>query len=125
MLTQRRSGTWSIQENAGHLSDLEPLWLGRVEDLEQGRETLKVADLNNRRTYEANHNARPLAHVLADFRAARKLLVARLEAADDPAWLRSAVHPRLGTPMRLVDLAEFVAEHDDHHLARITELLAR
>ena len=30
--------------------------------------------------------------------------------------------PRLGTPMRLVDLAFFVAEHDDHHLAQITFL---
>jgi hypothetical protein len=25
--------------------------------------------------------------------------------------------------MRLIDLAFFTAEHDDHHLARITELL--
>jgi hypothetical protein len=32
------------------------------------------------------------------------------------------VHPRLGTPMRLVDMMFFVAEHDDHHLATITEL---
>ena len=31
-------------------------------------------------------------------------------------------HPRLGTPMRLIDLAFFVAEHDDHHLAQITHL---
>jgi hypothetical protein len=33
-----------------------------------------------------------------------------------------ARHPRLGTPMRLIDLAYFVAEHDDHHLARLREL---
>jgi hypothetical protein len=25
--------------------------------------------------------------------------------------------------MRLIDIAFFTAEHDDHHLARITELL--
>jgi hypothetical protein len=25
--------------------------------------------------------------------------------------------------MRLLDLAFFIAEHDDHHLARITELI--
>ena len=35
---------------------------------------------------------------------------------------KSALHPRLGTPMRLIDLAFFVAEHDDHHLAQITFL---
>jgi hypothetical protein len=32
-LVMRRIGDrWSIRENAGHLWDLEPLWLGRVED---------------------------------------------------------------------------------------------
>jgi len=35
----------------------------------------------------------------------------------------SALHPRLGTPLRLIDHALFVAEHDDHHLARIGGLL--
>ena len=36
---------------------------------------------------------------------------------------RGASHPRLATPMRLLDIAFFVAAHDDHHLARITEIL--
>ena len=46
-----------------------------------------------------------------------------LEGADASALERTARHPRLGTPMRLIDIAFFTAEHDDHHLARITELL--
>jgi hypothetical protein len=33
------------------------------------------------------------------------------------------MHPRLKQPMRLVDHLFFVAEHDDHHLALIRELL--
>jgi hypothetical protein len=32
------------------------------------------------------------------------------------------VHPRLRQPMRFVDHLYFVAEHDDHHLATISEL---
>jgi hypothetical protein len=31
----------------------------------------------------------------------------------------------LRTPMRLIDLAVFVADHDDHHLAAISELSER
>jgi hypothetical protein len=50
-------------------------------------------------------------------------LVTQLEGADQADWVRSALHPRLKTPMRLLDLAFFVAEHDDHHLATISELL--
>jgi hypothetical protein len=41
---------------------------------------------------------------------------------DETAAARTAHHPRLDRPMRVMDLAVFVAEHDDHHLARITEL---
>jgi hypothetical protein len=35
---------------------------------------------------------------------------------------RTGLHPRLNQPMRVIDLILFIAEHDDHHLARITEL---
>jgi uncharacterized damage-inducible protein DinB len=119
-LTARHEDRWSIQENVGHLWDLEPLWLARVEDLAAGRPTLRAADLQNRRTHEANHNGRPLADLLAGFAGARAALVGRLEAAEEADWVRSAKHPRLRTNMRLLDLTFFVAEHDDHHLATIT-----
>lgn len=33
------------------------------------------------------------------------------------------LHPRLKTQMTLVDLAWFDAEHDDHHLLRIQNLI--
>ena len=113
----------SIQENVGHLLDLEPLWLQRTQQLFTGDKELVTADLTNRRTHEANQNSRNVADLLRDFRAARTHLVLRLEQADDGVLGRSAIHPRLRTPMRLVDLALFVAEHDDHHLATIAALL--
>ena len=123
LVTRRIGDRWSIQENVGHLWDLEPLWLGRVEDVMAGRAELRAADLENRKTHGANHNGRPLADILGRFRAARAQLVQRLEAVDDASWSRAALHPRLKVPMRVLDLAAFVAEHDDHHLATITALL--
>src|SRR5262245_56530320 len=56
---------WSAQEHAGHLLDLESLWLARVNDFVAGGEGLTAADLKNRKTDEANHNARALAEILA------------------------------------------------------------
>lgn len=122
-LTRRSGSTWSIQENAGHLLDLEPLWLARVEDLLARRPEMTAADLTNRRTHEANHNAASLRTILSGFRQARSVLVRRLEAVEDAALTHTAPHPRLRVPMNLVDHVFFVAEHDDYHLARITELL--
>jgi uncharacterized damage-inducible protein DinB len=114
---------WSAQEHAGHLLDLEPRWLTRVGDYVAATVQLTVADLQNRKTNEANHNARPLEQILAAFRAARERLLKRVEELDPPLFARTIPHPRLKTPMRLIDHLYFVAEHDDHHLARIWELV--
>jgi uncharacterized damage-inducible protein DinB len=122
-LVARFRDGWSIQENVGHLCDLEPLWIRRAEQLLEGHRELAVADLTNRGTDEANHNATPLDDLLKRFRDLRLQLITILDSANGLALERTARHPRLGTHMRLIDIAFFTAEHDDHHLARITELL--
>jgi uncharacterized damage-inducible protein DinB len=116
---------WSVQEEIGHLADMEPLWLGRLEDFINGATELRVADLTNQKTHTANHNATPVNVLQQQFREQRQQLVHRLWRLEDEQLLRSALHPRLKTPMRIIDLAYFVAEHDDHHLAGIRQLLTR
>jgi uncharacterized damage-inducible protein DinB len=116
-------GRWSIQENAGHLLDLEGVWATRLDDFEAGAERLHPADLQNRATHDANHNAADLVGLLARFRAAREANVRRLDGYDESFITRAALHPRLEQSMRVIDLVLFVAEHDDHHLATITALL--
>ncbi len=114
---------WSAQEQAGHLLDLEPLWLARVDDFFATGDTLSAADLTNRKTHEANHNSRDLRALLTEFEAARGRLVERLQKLQPSDFARTKLHPRLKQPMRVVDHLYFVAEHDDHHLAKIRELL--
>jgi len=121
-LTPKPNGKWSAQEHAGHLLELEPLWLARVEDYVAGSAQLSVADLSNRKTDEANYNARGLEEILADFRKARTKLASRAAEVDPTLHSRVIPHPRLKQPMRFVDHLYFVAEHDDHHLAKIWEL---
>jgi uncharacterized damage-inducible protein DinB len=123
-LTRKPQRKWSAQEHAGHLFDLEPLWLARVEDYAKGVDLLTVADLRNRETDQADHNARPLEQILVEFRLAREKLMLRIDRLDGALFSCSIPHPRLKTPMRLVDHLYFVAEHDDHHLARIWELVS-
>ena len=123
LLIEKPDGKWSAQEHAGHLFDLESLWLARVEDFARGGDTLTAADLSNRRTQEANHNTRSINEVLSNFRAARKLLVDRVAKLQPEQFGGSMLHPRLKQPMRLVDHLFFCAEHDDHHLARIWEMI--
>ena len=121
-LTRVHPGRWSAQENIGHLLDLEPLWLRRAEQYFAAERELVPADLTNRSTTDGNHNARNVDDLLSGFRAARMELVRLLTNADDTIVTRSAVHPRLKRELRLIDHMEFVAEHDDHHLAVIGAL---
>lgn len=123
LLTLKPDGKWSIKEEIGHLGDLEPLWYGRVEDLVNGATELRVADLTNQLTHNADHNAAKTITLLQRFREQRQSFVDKLLLLTDEQMERSALHPRLKTPMRIVDLAYFVAEHDDHHLARVRALI--
>lgn len=121
-LTTQADGRWSMQENAGHLLDLESLVSQRVDEYLAGNTTLHAADMSNRKTYDAHHNDVVADSILKAFRAARHEIVHRLESFDAEIFERSALHPRLNIPMRLVDMLFFQAEHDDYHLARISEI---
>lgn len=122
VLTRRDHDRWSIQEQAGHLLDVGGLEMKRLDEFEAGSDTLTAADMANRLTHEANHNANSIENILSAFRKERMEFVERLDNYDASFVQRTALHPRLKQNIRVIDLAFFIAEHDDHHLARISEL---
>lgn len=124
VLTRRRVGMgWSIQENIGHLIDLEYLPMQRIEEILANKAVLVAADMSNRKTHEADHNDKDIRTLCAELRSERAKLVAQFEGLGDADWARASLHPRLNQPMRIVDIAYFTAEHDDYHLGRIGELI--
>ncbi|MBN9297562.1 MAG: DinB family protein [Filimonas sp.] len=125
VLTRKPDDKWSAKEHAGHLADLEPLWYSRLEDLLEGKPELTVADLTNQRTHNANHNASTVAELIAAFKTWRAKFVTRLWQVEESSLEHTALHPRLRTPMRIIDLVYFVAEHDDHHLSAIREMIVQ
>ncbi len=116
---------WSIKQHIGHLTDLEELWWQRLMDFEQNRPVLTAADMSNKKTEMADHNIKPLQNILTDFSNERKRVLEIIYSFGEETLGKTALHPRLNTPMRLVDSLYFVAEHDDHHLAIISNLLRR
>jgi uncharacterized damage-inducible protein DinB len=122
-LSQKVEGAWSVKEQVGHLYDLEELWYGRLEDFLSGEQTLRAADMRNTKTHNADHNKKKIEKLLEQFSSARDKLIEKVRNADDEAASFTALHPRLQQPMRLIDALFFVAEHDDHHLSKIRELL--
>lgn len=123
LLVRKNNTNWSVKEEIGHLYDLEELWYGRVTDFLAGAEMLRAADITNVRTSKANHNEKEADQLIRQFAAARNNLVEKVISIDEATASLISVHPRLQKPMRLVDSLFFIAEHDDHHLAKIRNLL--
>ncbi|MDO5979345.1 DinB family protein [Flavivirga spongiicola] len=122
LLEVKLDGKWSIKENIGHLIDLEPLWQGRLDDILENKEYLRTADLENKKTDLALHNKTDINNLLSQFQNLRKVTLNKLDELTEQDVYKTALHPRLKKPMRTMDLFLFVAEHDDHHLARMTEI---
>jgi uncharacterized damage-inducible protein DinB len=114
---------WSVKKEIGHLIDLEPLWLARMLQILDNQKDLTKTDLANIKTHETDHDAREIGDLIREFTQHRDALMSVLSRVTEADLEKAAVHPRLGTPMKIIDLAYFVAEHDDHHLAQITALM--
>lgn len=117
-LVFKPGGKWSIQENAGHLLDEEPLFLTRLREFLAGAETLTAAPYQD---LPLRHNDRFIRDILSQFRVARSAQARILEELPVEVFARKAWHARPQVHMRLVDHLLFICEHDDHHLARIWE----
>ncbi len=116
---------WSIQENVGHLITTERLTTSRIDDFLQGKKELTPADVTNQMTEDSNFNERTMESLLKEFRVMRSEALARFDNMSDRDAERESRHPRLNQPMRMIDHAYFMAEHDTHHLAVITRLLRK
>ncbi|MEY4904616.1 MAG: hypothetical protein RLZZ292_2431 [Bacteroidota bacterium] len=69
-----------------------------------------------------NHNDTATKDLIGDFYDIRQKTLELLAYIDTSQVEQFGLHPRLKTPMRISDIFLFVAEHDDHHLARMTEI---
>ena len=121
-LVDKPDGKWSVKEQAGHLFIMEPLWRVRFQDIMDQKPVLTVADLNNSATTEAGFNRLPIGELLERFVAERAETMRLLDRIDVLDIRRTSLHPRLKQPMRVIDLAYFVAEHDDHHITIVKAL---
>jgi len=125
ILSKKTNDKWSVKEVVGHLYDLEDLWIGRIHDFLEGKETLRAADMTNTKTHSSPHNEKPILSLFDQFKQARMELIKLIQDFDEQEVSRTALHPRLKQPMRLVDSLFFTAEHDDHELTKIRSLLTQ
>lgn len=123
ILSHQPNSKWSVKEHVGHLSILEPLWRARMHDIIEKKPGLTPTDLNNNATAEAGFNKYSIAALLRNFIEERRKTLSLLDSIIIADHTHTSMHPRMHQPMRMIDILYFTAEHDDHHMAVIRELI--
>jgi hypothetical protein len=118
-LSHKLDGKWSIKQNIGHLAEVDAIALRRIDEMIKGITPMSPAVFEPKEDY----NSQPITDVFNLFRINRLANLRRYQSLSDADLVKSSLHPRLKIEMTPVDLAFFDAEHDDHHLVRITEIL--
>ncbi len=125
ILIIKPEGKWSIKEQVGHLIVLEELNIKRIDDFLSGKEILSAADMSNKKTHETNYNQKNINDLQKEFRQGREQIVNKLDNLTKEQVSIVSLHPRLNQKMRVIDLIYFTSEHDDHHLAKIREIIGQ
>ena len=123
VLAYKPAGKWSIKEHTGHLSILEPLWRERMAEIQDNKPVLIPADLENKATFEAGFNSMGISMLLEKFSTERKQTLLLFNNVKEEDKIKESLHPRLKQPMRIIDQAYFAAEHDEHHLKSIQDII--
>jgi hypothetical protein len=118
VLSNRLNGKWSVKENIGHLAEVNEVSHKRIEELIAGISPLSPAVFEPKGYHEW-----PIQKVLDFFRVTREKNIDRYRTLNSDQLEKQGLHPRLKLMVSPVDLAWFEAEHDDHHLVRINEIL--
>jgi len=119
VLSHKLDDKWSVKQNIGHLAEVDEVANKRLEEMIMGITPMSPAVFEPR-----DYNQKPVEDVISYLRRTRIANVRRYSVLSADELLRSSLHPRLKVLMTPVDLAWFDAEHDDHHLVRISEIIS-
>lgn len=81
--------------------------------------------MTNKKTSEAGHNEKTLDQLLELFSIERQKILETIYSFDKAMLSKTSLHPRLNQPMRVIDSLFFVAEHDDHHISALSNLIRK
>lgn len=118
ILSYRLDNKWSVKENIGHLAEVDEIANKRIDEMIAGISPISPAVFEPKAYYDWH-----IDQVLEFFQGNRRKNIEHYKSLSSIELEKSALHPRLKLVMTPVDLAWFDAEHDDHHLVRINEIL--
>lgn len=115
-------GEWGAVEHIAHLKDFDEVSIDRVEQiLREDEPELDIFDTDVR-AIERDYHAEDPRKTVEEFEALRGMLINRLDGLSDEEWLRTALHPELGS-ITLEELIRRLDEHDEQHYQALKDVL--
>ena len=118
ILSEKFENKWSVKQNIGHLAEVDEINNRRIDEMLAGTPVMSPAVFEPK-----DYNPWSVEKVLDYFAKTRTENLRKYKSLSPEALEKSSIHPRLKVPMTPVDLAWFDAEHDDHHLVKINEII--
>lgn len=119
ILSTKYNDKWSVKQNIGHLAEVDRVANKRIDEIVAGVTVLSPAVFEPQ-----DYNPWPIEKVVEFFREARLSNINKYRGLSELHLSKGSTHPRLKVLMTPVDLAWFDAEHDDHHLLKISDIIA-
>jgi uncharacterized damage-inducible protein DinB len=113
-LARYAEGKWSVKEILGHLTDTERIFGYRLLRISRGDVTPMEGYDENAYVPAGRFDRRPLALLLAEFRAVRLSTMAFMEGLPEECWTRRGVANGKSVTARA--LAYIIIGHVTHHL---------
>ena len=117
-LSERFNDKWSIKQHIGHLAEVDEIGNRRIDEMISGFPVLSPAVFEPK-----DYSSWPFEKVVYYFEKTRSDNIKKYNGLSEDELVRGSEHPRLKVNMTPVDLAWFDAEHDDHHLLTIQQIL--
>ena len=118
ILSEKPDNKWSVKQNIGHLAEVDEIANQRIDQILSGVPALAPAVFEPK-----DYSVWPIEKVLKLLEKSRSTNLKKYAGLEEVDLMKSSLHPRLKVPMTPVDLAWFDAEHDDHHLVKINEII--
>lgn len=116
-------GKWSVTDVVAHLFDLELVYAVRIRTILGGAGDTPLPALAQDDWVARVHRREPVAELLADFGALRRMNLMLLSRLSEEELERAGKHPQYGD-LTIRGAFERIQRHDEKHLAQIERIKA-
>lgn len=117
-----RPGKWSILDNVAHLAAYQPVFIGRLEKMEQEALPAFGRYIAEDDPLFPHYQEKSATELFENIETDRALIRAILHRGGEALWEKEGLHPKFGR-LTVHEWTEFFLLHEAHHLFTLFQLV--